>query len=216
MLPNTIPVHTPTARTSSIDKFLEHCHRRRYPAKSVIIYAGDQSDVLYYIVEGSVTVLIEDEDGHEIVLAYLNPGDFFGEMGLFGENSNRSAWIRTKTQCELAEISYSRYRQLAEDDPGILFALAGQMATRLRNTSRKVGDLAFLDVTGRVARTLLDLCKQPDAMTHPDGMQIKITRQEIGRIVGCSREMVGRVLKSLEEQGLISAKGKTMVVFGTR
>jgi CRP/FNR family cyclic AMP-dependent transcriptional regulator len=105
---------------------------------------------------------------------------------------------------------------LAEDDPGILFALAGQMAARLRNTSRKVSDLAFLDVTGRVARTLLDLCKQPDAMTHPDGMQIKITRQEIGRIVGCSREMVGRVLKSLEEQGLISAKGKTMVVFGTR
>ena len=90
------------------------------------------------------------------------------------------------------------------------------MATRLRNTTRKVGDLAFLDVTGRVARTLLDLTKQPDAMTHPDGMQIKITRQEIGRIVGCSREMVGRVLKDLEEKGLVNVKGKTMVVFGTR
>jgi CRP/FNR family cyclic AMP-dependent transcriptional regulator len=90
------------------------------------------------------------------------------------------------------------------------------MAGRLRHTSRKVSDLAFLDVIGRVARTLLDLCKQPDAMTHPDGMQIKITRQEIGRIVGCSREMAGRVLKTLEEQGSISAKGKTMVIFGTR
>jgi CRP/FNR family cyclic AMP-dependent transcriptional regulator len=90
------------------------------------------------------------------------------------------------------------------------------MASSLRKTTRKVGDLAFLDVTGRVARTLLDLSGQPDAMTHPDGMQIKITRQEIGRIVGCSREMVGRVLKNLEEQGLITAKGKTMVVFGTR
>ncbi len=216
MMPNTIPALPKSTGSASIDSFLEHCHRRRYPAKSVIIYAGDQPDVLYYIVSGSVTVVIEDEDGHEIVLAYLNPGDFFGEMGLFGENSNRSAWVRTKTQCELAEISYTRYRQLAEEDPGILFALAGQMAARLRSTSRKVSDLAFLDVTGRVARTLLDLCKQPDAMTHPDGMQIKITRQEIGRIVGCSREMVGRVLKSLEEQGLISAKGKTMVVYGTR
>ena len=200
----------------TIDRFVDNCHRRRYPAKSVIIYAGDQPDVLYYIVEGSVTVLIEDENGHEIVLAYLNPGDFFGEMGLFGESSDRSAWVRTRTQCELAEISYSRYRQLAEEDAGILFALAAQMAARLRSTSRKVSDLAFLDVTGRVARTLLDLCKQPDAMTHPDGMQIKITRQEIGRIVGCSREMVGRVLKSLEEQGLITARGKTMVVFGAR
>ncbi len=79
-----------------------------------------------------------------------------------------------------------------------------------------MSDLAFLDVTGRVARTLLDLCKEPDAMTHPDGMQIKITRQEIGRIVGCSREMVGRVLKELEGQGLVSVAGKTMVVFGTR
>lgn len=59
---------------------------------------------------------------------------------------------------------------------------------------------------------MLDLCNEPDAMTHPDGMQIKVTRQEIGHIVGCSREMVGRVLKTLEDQGLVSVKGKTMVV----
>ena len=90
------------------------------------------------------------------------------------------------------------------------------MADRLNKTTQKVSDLAFLDVTGRVARTLLELSRQPDAMTHPDGMQIRITRQEIGRIVGCSREMVGRVLKSLVDQGLLSVKGKTMVVFGTR
>jgi CRP/FNR family cyclic AMP-dependent transcriptional regulator len=76
--------------------------------------------------------------------------------------------------------------------------------------------LAFLDVTGRVARTLLDLCKDPDAITHPDGMQIKITRQEIDRIVGCWREMVGRVLKDLEERELVSDASKNMVVFGTR
>ena len=90
------------------------------------------------------------------------------------------------------------------------------MAQRLGDTTRKVGGLAFFDVTGRVARCLLELCKQPDAMTHPDGMQIKVTRQEIGRIVGCSREMVGRVLKDLEERNLVHVKGKTMVVFGTR
>jgi CRP/FNR family cyclic AMP-dependent transcriptional regulator len=116
----------------------------------------------------------------------------------------------------VAEINYGKFREISERHPEILFELGSQMADRLRSTTRKVGDLAFLDVTGRVARTLLDLCKQPDAMTHPDGMQIKITRQEIGRIVGCSREMVGRVLKTLEDQGLVRVKGKTMVVFGTR
>ena len=199
-----------------VDRLLAHCHRRRYPGKSVIIYEGDSPDVLYYILEGSVTVLIEDEEGREIVLAYLNPGEFFGEMGLFDSEEGRSAWVRTRTECEIAEISFSRFKQLATEDPDIMYWLASQMAFRLRRTSQKVGHLAFMDVTGRIARTLLDLCKEPDAMTHPDGMQIRITRQEIGRIVGCSREMAGRVLKNMEEQGLIYVKGKTIVVFGTR
>ena len=199
-----------------VDTFLSHCHRRRYPAKSTIIYAGDIGDSLFYIIKGQVMVLIEDDDGKEMIVAYLSDGDFFGEMGLFEKQESRSAWIRAKSQCEVAEITYDKFRELVEDEPDILFELSGQMAERLRKTTRKVGDLAFLDVTGRVARTLLDLTKEPDAMTHPDGMQIKITRQEIGRIVGCSREMVGRVLKTLEDQGLVSVKGKTMVVFGTR
>ncbi|EKF73337.1 DNA-binding transcriptional dual regulator Crp [Alcanivorax hongdengensis A-11-3] len=200
----------------NLDHFLANCHRRKYPAKSTIIYAGDESDALYYILKGSVTVMIEDDDGREMIMAYLNEGDFFGEMGLFENEPSRSAWVKAKSECEVAEVSYAKFRQLAREDADILFTVSAQIAGRLRATTRKVGDLAFLDVTGRVAGTLLDLCKQPDAMTHPDGMQIKVTRQEIGRIVGCSREMVGRVLKNLEEQGLVSVKGKTMVVYGTR
>jgi CRP/FNR family cyclic AMP-dependent transcriptional regulator len=62
----------------------------------------------------------------------------------------------------------------------------------------------------------MDLCNEPDAMTHPDGMQIKVSRQELSRLVGCSREMAGRVLKVLEDQGLVSASGKTIVVYGAR
>lgn len=206
-----------TPQVHDVDEFLAHCHRRRYPAKSTIIYAGDTSDALYYIISGSVTVLIEDSDGREMIVAYLNAGDFFGEMGLFDDNDNpRSAWVRAKGPCEVGEISYTKFHEISDKHPEILLAMGKQLAYRLRATTRKVGDLAFMDVTGRIARTLLDLCKEPDAITHPDGMQIRITRQEIGRIVGCSREMVGRVLKTLEEQHLISAKGKTMVVFGAR
>ena len=204
-----------TPHIPNVENFLSHCHRRRYPAKTTLIYAGDTGDTLYYIIKGSVTVLIEDDDGREMIVAYLNPGDFFGEMGLFG-HEDRSAWIRAKTECEVGEISYAKFLEFSQSNPDVLFALGKQIANRLRDTTRKVGDLAFLDVTGRVARTLLELCNEPDAMTHPDGMQIKITRQEIGRIVGCSREMVGRVLKTLEDQGLVSVSGKTMVVYGTR
>ncbi len=199
-----------------LDAFLAAAHRRKYPAKSTLIYAGDKSDSIYYILKGSVTVLVEDESGREIIVDYLNKGDFFGEMPLFTNDTPRSAWVKAKTECEVAELSYAKFRELAEKHTELLYAVGQQLAHRLSRTTQKVSDLAFLDVTGRVARTLLELTKQPDAMTHPDGMQIKITRQEIGRIVGCSREMVGRVLKTLVDQGLVSVKGKTMVVYGTR
>ena len=199
-----------------ISAFLEHCHRKTYNAKQLIIKEGDPSHDLYYIVSGSVTVMVEDHKGHEIVLAYLNAGEFFGELGLFDAEQHRTAFVRAKTKSEIARISYEKFKSLHSLFPDLLFNIASQLAIRLRKTSRKVSDLAFTDVKGRVARTLLDLCKEPDAMTHPDGMQIRITRQELGRIVGCSREMVGRVLKSLEEDHLISVSGKTMVVFGTR
>jgi CRP/FNR family cyclic AMP-dependent transcriptional regulator len=200
----------------ALESFLKHCHKKTLPARQTIIHARDESHTLYYIIEGSVSVVIEDNDCNEIVLAYLNTGDFFGEMGLFEANMKRSAWVITRSKCEIAEIHYSQFMQLARENPEILFQLCAQLADRLRNTSRKVSNLAFMDVTGRVARTLLDLAKQPDAMTHPDGMQIKVTRQEIAKIVGCSREMAGRVIKALEEDSLISAHGKTIVVFGTR
>ena len=199
----------------NMDESLSAAHKRRYPRGSTIIYAGEESDSIYYLTQGSVTVLIEDDNGREIIVAYLNEGDFFGEMGLFGEGK-RTAWIKAKTECEVAELSYTKFVDLSKRDTGMLFQLTSQVVERLGNTTKKVSALAFLDVTGRVARTLLDLCNEPDAMTHPDGMQIKVTRQEIGRIVGCSREMVGRVLKTLEDQGLVSVKGKTMVVYGTR
>lgn len=205
-----------TKPANNMDNFLRHCRRSNYKAKSTVISAGDNSNSLYFIVSGSVTVLLEDEEGREMIVTYLNKGDFFGELGVFHPEAERSAFVRCKVACEIAEISYARFHEIRDEFPDILFTLGSQLASRLRQTTSKVGNLAFLDVTGRVASTLLDLCKQPDAMTHPDGMQIKITRQDIGRIVGCSREMAGRVLKTLEEQGLVSVSGKTMVVFGTR
>lgn len=206
----------------NVENFLRHCQRRDYKAKSVMMREGENSDLLYLILDGSVSVMVENERDreHMMVISYLNTGDFFGEMGLFTEGdddeSPRSAMIQARTTCEVAEISYEKFHEVRDQFPDILFAIARQMGNRLRATTRKLKNLAFVDVSGRVAQTLLDLCKEPDAMSHPEGMQIKITRQELSKIVGCSREMAGRVLKNLEEDGLVSVSGKTMVVYGTR
>ncbi len=199
-----------------IATLMQHCRVTRYPARAAIIARGQPSDELLYIVSGSVTVLLEDEHGREIVLGYLNEGEFFGEIGLLTDSPNRTAFVRARSPCQVAHIGYARLRSLPTLFPDVIFLIACQLASRLLKANRRLRDLAFMDVSGRIARTLLDLCKEPDAMTHPDGMQIRVTRQELGRIVGCSREVVGRVLKALAEQGLIFVKGKTIVVYGAR
>lgn len=216
-----MPLITENMINKALEHFLRLCHTRSYPAKVTIIRPGDEGDKLLFILEGSVSVSVEDETGHELILAYLNKHKFIGEVGVFKGGEIRKVSVKTRTKCQLAEISYDRFhqalkRELKEYAADILYMLGEQISSRLLITSRKYRDLAFMDVEGRIARTLLDLAKEPDAITHPDGMQIYITRQEIGRIVGCSREMAGRVLKELQEKGMISAHGKTIVVYGTR
>jgi CRP/FNR family cyclic AMP-dependent transcriptional regulator len=205
----------------ALEAFLHHCQFRKYPAKMTIVHPDDNRDKLLFVVDGSVSVSINDDEGRELILSYLNKQDFVGEIGIFKVTESRSATVKTRTRCEMAEISYQHFLALLEGElreyaVEILTVLGGQLASRLLATNRKSRDLAFMDVAGRIARTLLDLARQPDAITHPDGMQLHITRQEIGRIVGCSREMAGRVLKDLEDRGLITAHGKTIVVFGIR
>jgi len=200
----------------SIVELLRHCGRSRYRARSTLIHQGTHSDRLYLLLRGSVSVLEEDSEGRELILAYLNAGDFIGEMGLFLETPERSACIRTRTTCEFAEISYTGFARLQNDHPVVLQPLPEQIARRLRDTNRRFRALAFEDVRGRVTAILHDLTRQPDAMTHPDGMQLKVTRIELGRLVGCSREMVGRVLRDMEDERLISSQGRSIVVHEAR
>jgi CRP/FNR family cyclic AMP-dependent transcriptional regulator len=214
-------INNNSPREIALNHFLQHCQIKTYPAKTILIEIGQINDTLFYITKGSVVVAAEDESDKELVLAYLNKGDFIGEIGVFNGTGAREVEVRTRGECKIAEIQHEQLKSLLKKElfeyaGEILFMLGEQMAKRLLATSRNYRDLAFMDTKGRVARTLLDLCRQPDAMTHPDGMQIYISRQEISRIVGCSREVVGRVLKELEEKEIISAHGKTIVVYGTR
>lgn len=223
---------TPTVRSAvasspldldkaTLARFLDHCHRRKYPNRTDVFRPGDAATTLYYLVSGSLSVISEESEDRELVLSYANPGDFVGEMGLFVKADKRVVTLRTRSPVEVAEISYERLHQLltgplAADAPKLLYVIGAQLSKRLLETSRKASRLAFLDVGSRIVRALHDLCQEPDAMTHPQGTQIRVSRQELARIVGCSREMAGRVLKQLQEQGLLHARGKTIVVYGTR
>lgn len=200
-------------RVPNAEAFLVHCERINMKSKSVVFRQGEPSEDLNLILDGSVSVIVDDSEApdQEMVVSYLNPGEFFGEMGLFGEEA-RTANLVTRTACEFAKISYGDFHTIRQRFPDVLYALTTQIGQRLKNTTRKLADLTFIDVYGRIHRSLIQLTTLPEAMTHPDGMQIRVTRQELGKLAGCSREMAGRVLKILEGDGYITVAGKTIVV----
>ncbi len=207
--------------SATIERFLQHTARRRFPSRTDVFRPGDPAGTLYYVVNGSVSIIAEEEDGRELVLGYFGAGEFVGEMGLFIESDSREVILRTRSACELAEISYDRLQQLmlgplSADAPRLLYSIGVQLSRRLLTTSRKASRLAFLDVTDRIVRTLHDLAKEPESMSHPQGTQMRVSRQELARLVGCSREMAGRVLKKLQADGQLHARGKTVVLYGTR
>lgn len=185
---------------------------RRYRPREVIVHQGSVSEHVYYLLRGSVAVELYDEGGQRLVFQYIRPGQFFGEMAMFDEKLRRSATVTAKTECEAAVVGLSEFRGLVQADPDLLMEMTRQLAERLRVTSEKLSNLVFLDVTGRVARTLIELAAGDEAITHPEGKLIRITREELGRLVNCSREVAGQVLHTLESQGLIHLEGRSIIV----
>ena len=198
---------------SEIDQFLALSRTREYKSGVTVIAADERPASIFYLLEGSVEVVMETENGKELVLAFLNEGHFFGEMGFFNQTEDRSAWVRARKNSVVAELGYNQFKSFAEDKPSLVFELATQLARRLARTNSRVGDLAFLGVSGRVAHVLMELAEEPDAVTVEGGRRLKYTQPQLARIVGCSREMISRVLKLLQAQGLIEVD-QGIVVWG--
>jgi CRP/FNR family cyclic AMP-dependent transcriptional regulator len=195
-----------------VQRFIEAANKRSLPPRQTLIREGEPARFLYLLLEGSVSILLDDDTGREVVLAYLDPGDFIGEMCLFPEQSLRTAIVRTRRATLVAEMPLDAFHRFAHEHPDIMFVIAAQLAARLRDTSQRVADLSFLDVAGRLARVLVELSHKPDAQPHQQGVTVKISRLELARHVGCSREMVGRVLKRLEEEGTVRSKGREILL----
>jgi CRP/FNR family cyclic AMP-dependent transcriptional regulator len=205
----------------SIDRLLSFCHKRKIIKNTIICREGVHCDELYYILKGSVTVTIADEENRDVILAYLKAGDFIGELGLFYRTKSCNAQVRAKTNCEIAAIGHTTLiglfeTELKEQRGDILQVIGMQLSKRLLHTNRRITRLAYMDVAGRIARTILDMCNEPGALSHPEGTQIHISRKDIGRIAGCTRETVGRVLKQMAEDGMIQVSGMDIVVYHSR
>jgi CRP/FNR family transcriptional regulator, cyclic AMP receptor protein len=182
--------------------------RRRFGRNATIIGAGDPTDSLYVVISGRLKVQMSDEQGREVILSLLGPGELFGEMGLL-DDSPRSASVVSQEPCELLSISKADFkRSLAENFDLSLMVMRG-LVHRLREADRKIGSLALMDVYGRVARLLLEMAEDVD------GEKVvvrKLSKQDIAKMIGASREMVSRVMKDLQLGGYIEVRGHSIVL----
>jgi CRP/FNR family cyclic AMP-dependent transcriptional regulator len=182
--------------------------RRSAPRGSAIVREGEPADVLYIVVSGRLKVMMGEADGKETILSILGPGEFFGEMGLIDENP-RSATVVAIEPCEMLALTRRDFRRCLVENANLAMAVMRVLVQRLRDADRKIGSLAMLDVYGRVARLLLDMSETVDGRRV---VAKRISKQDIAKMIGASREMVHKVMKDLQVSGYIEVQGSTIVL----
>jgi CRP/FNR family cyclic AMP-dependent transcriptional regulator len=182
---------------------------KTYPKNVYLFSEGDPSDSFYVVEKGKVNVGINDEEGREVILSVLGPGEYFGEMALL-DGEPRCAYVRTKERPKLLIISKREFEKLLNANPGIMLNLLKGLQKRLREANKRIESLALMDVYGRVARLLTQIAGTPreEEVVITD----KMTHQEIANMVGASREMVSRVLKDMTNEGYISIHQKRITL----
>jgi CRP/FNR family transcriptional regulator, cyclic AMP receptor protein len=178
------------------------------PKGTVVLTEGTMGDSLYAIVSGRVKVFIGDEDGREIILKFLGPGDFFGEMSMI-DKQPRSASVSAVEPATFRVLSQQGFQECLTRTPRIAALVMQALAKRLREADKKISTLALMDVYGRVANTLLELAIRNDGKLV---VGEKLSQQDIANMVGASREMVNRILKDLSERGYITVESKTITI----
>lgn len=177
--------------------------RKAFTRNSTIISAGDTTDSLYVVISGRLKVMMSDNEGREVILSFLGPGEFFGEMGLL-DDSPRSATVIAIEPCELLFLSKRDFKQCLEQNFDMAMTLMRGLVKRLRDADQKIGSLALMDVYGRVARLLLEMS---DTVDGHKVIVKKLAKQDIAKMIGASREMVSRVMKDLQAGGAIEVRG---------
>ncbi len=193
-----------------LEKLSKVSGRKRAERGAFIVRAGESTDSLYVLLAGRAKVTNTDEEGREIILAWLGPGEFFGEMGLI-DGSPRSANVVAAEPCELLFLSKEAFQRCLQDNFQVAQKLMKTLVLRLREADRKIESLALLDVYGRVARLLLDMSEVADGRRV---VKKKMSKQDMAKMIGASREMVSKVMRDLEVSGYIRYEDDLLVIPG--
>ena len=186
------------AETSAL---AESLRRRRFARNEVIFHRDDPGNCLFIILSGTVKIALQSEDGREVILTLLGPGDHFGELAVL-DGEPRSADAVAVEATETMVLPRDMFLEFVEHNPGAaLRLLAAFSRGYVRRLTDTVHDAAFLDIPARLARTLVQLLngREPTA----DGVQLHLTQNDLAAMVGATRESINKWLGYYERQGWV-------------
>jgi CRP-like cAMP-binding protein len=188
---------------------------RSYAGRVVVVNQGEPARALFGIVRGRLKVASSGPDGRDTVLGIMAEGEVFGEVALL-DGGLRSATCTAIEPCELLVLERDQFMALLEQSPGIAVKLLHVLAGRLRRLSQRSEDAAFLDVPSRLARSLLDLASRFGESVRPPSKEIrislKLSQQELGDLVGATRESVNKHLSEWTRLGFVRLQAGRMVI----
>lgn len=181
---------------------------KTYPKNSTIIREGEEGGALFIILSGKVQAYLSSASGRMVILSTQSAGSFFGELSLlYGEPRSASITALEPTICSL--IPRPALKAWLRNHPDAAFSVIRSLTRRIRSLTENVRGLALSDVYGRLVKTLYDM-----AVENENGWIIpeKPTHQDLANIIGCSREMVSRIMKDLERGGYLSVERKSILI----
>ncbi len=188
-----------TLSNERLEEIARYARLRHVTRGTVVVHAGDITEDIFVVLTGLLKVQMSDQDGREVILSQLTQGDMFGEMGAIDDHP-RSATVVALKSCDLVVIAKDDFKRCLASNFDVSLYIIRSLIKRLRSADRKIESLALADVFGRVAHLLLDMAENVDGQLV---VTQRITRQDIAKNIGASREMVSRVMRDLQQQGLI-------------
>jgi CRP-like cAMP-binding protein len=207
-----VPVFS-SLTASQMTQLADAVTKRRVKRGELIVEQGKKSQALYIILSGRARVVMTDRRSKEVILDVLEPGDYVGEISLI-DGKSHSANVQAEVQSDLLVLGIKEFHHCLADNHALAVAIIKGLVKRLRKADEKISSLALMDVYGRVATVLVNMSK-------PTGekkllIKDKMTRQDIAKMVGASREMVSRVMRDFEEQGFIKTNEDGSVILSER
>ena len=191
--------------TDELDSISKFIFEKMAARGELLLMEGEPTNVLYFIFSGVVKVFKTSDEGKEQVLYIIRPGESFNDVPVFS-GSESLASAEAMGPVALYGIKKSDLETIVQDYHQVALNIISVLSRRVQHLVSLVEDLSFRHVTGRVAKILLEYAG------NGSGQNPRLTQQEMAAIAGTAREMVGRSLKILEEEGSIRLDNHRIVI----